>query len=544
MRQIAALLLAAVLLLALPSCQLLQLPAPSASPPSETGTPDPTPDPTPTGTRVPFVPTPRPSAAPEVFTLAYDPNGSLDPIRSTNAINRELVSLVYQGLFTVDETFAYENVLAERTQVSWDGLTWTVSLKEGVCFSDGTPITLQQVMYVLNQARNSDVYRGRLANIQSIYAGDDVLVIGLAVPDSNLPCLLDVPIYLDGPGPAPLGSGYYVFNQGEDGSLYLTKNPMHVSNQGLPWETIPLVPVADEETRMQAFHSGTVSLVTADLTGLGSLGYAGGQERTTYPTSDMVYAGFQTTAGPTQDPLIRRAISRLLDRDAIVSELMNGIGTASALPVHPVSFSFSQEVNNRLSADPQAAEMLLEQAGCTRNEEDGLLYWRNSPLTLRILVNSGNELRQQIAKRLSASLTALGITAPIEIKVWNQYVSTLESGDFDIYLGEVILPADFDFSALTSGPLNYGGFETDRSGETAEDAVLYPLLYTWRGVRQDAKEAAAAELWAAFANSVPFAPICFRTGTLLIRWGMAANVQPTQADLFRHMEEWQTERLA
>ncbi len=544
MRNLAALLLAAALLLSLMGCQLLPGMESNASQPPASSTPDPTPDPTPTGTVRPITPTPRPSAAPEVFTLAYDPNGSLDPIRSTNAINRELVSLVYQGLFTVDEHFAYENVLAERTQVSWDGLTWTVSLKEGICFSDGTPITLQQVMYVLNQARNSDVYKGRLANIQSIYAGDDVLVIGLAVPDSNLPCLLDVPIYQDAGGPAPLGSGYYVFQQNEDGSLYLTKNPMHAAYASLPWDTIPLVPVADEETRMQAFHSGTVSLVSADLTGLGTLGYAGGQERTTYPTSDMVYAGFQTTTGPCQDPLIRRAISRLLDREGIVAELMNGIGTPSALPVHPASASFSQEVDNRLGADPQAAEMLLEQAGCTRNEEDGLLYWRNSPLTLRILINSGNELRQQIAKRLSASLTELGITAPIEIKVWNQYTAALESGDFDIYLGEVILPADFDFSALVAGPLNYGGFELGRDGETAEDAVLYPLLYQWRGVRQDAKEAAAAALWAEFATSVPFAPICFRTGTLLIRWGMAANVQPTQADLFRHMEEWQTDRLA
>ena len=192
---------------------------------------------------------------PEVFRLAYDPSGSLDPIDSTNEVNRDLIGLVYQGLYTVDSSFHAEAALAGWSQVSWDGLTWTFTLREGAAFSDGSPVTLRHVVQSLNRARNSTVYAGRFANINGIRAGEDVLEISLAAPDGNLPCLLDIPITTDRGGAAPLGTGYYSFLEDEEGNLSLERNLMHDSYQALPYESIPLVPVDSPAARMEALEA-------------------------------------------------------------------------------------------------------------------------------------------------------------------------------------------------------------------------------------------------------------------------------------------------
>ena len=57
--------------------------------------------------------------------------------------------------------------------------------------------------------------------------------------------------------------------------------------------------------------------------------------------------------------------------------------------------------------------------------------------------------------------------------------------------------------------------------------------------RGAAREQVAGQLWQAFAQDVPLAPLCFKRGSLLLRWGTASGVQPTQADPFWNMEDWQ-----
>ena len=49
---------------------------------------------------------------------------------------------------------------------------------------------------------------------------------------------------------------------------------------------------------------------------------------------------------------------------------------------------------------------------------------------------------------------------------------------------------------------------------------------------------AAKALWERFAQDVPIAPLCFKRGSLLMRWGMVSGLQPTRADPFYRMEEW------
>ena len=122
------------------------------------------------------------------------------------------------------------------------------------------------------------------------------------------------------------------------------------------------------------------------------------------------------------------------------------------------------------------------------------------------------------------------MTVTVDAMPWESYQSALASGQFDLYIGEVRMTGDFDPGELLTGSLNYGGYASQTMTE---------LLSAWRGARGAARDRAASELWQAFAREAPIAPLCFKRGSLLVRWGMVTGVQPTQADLFWNMEEWE-----
>ena len=469
------------------------------------------------------------------FSLSYDPTASLHPIAGDSQVNQELTGLVYQGLYELDNTFTPRPVLAASASVSGDGLTWTFTLAEGTVFSDGTPLAARHVAASLEAARAAPGYAARMTGISSVAAGEDGAVyIALTAPNGNLPALLDIPIVLEqGPGPdgslppAPLGTGYYQYEQTGD-KLYLQANPLH-SSAALPYGAIPLIPVSDTGERIAAFDSGEITAVTTDFSSPYALGYSGGYAVTDYPTTSLLYVGFQTGSGVCRSPLVRQAFSRAFDRWSLVEVQLAGHGDPAALPVSPLSAEYSEAHAARLEYDLDAAAQLLAEAGYTLNEEDGLLYSRNTPVEVTLLVNSDNDVRQAAARQFADALGSLGVTVTVSHLPWSDFTAALAAGEFDLYIGEVRLPGDFDPSALLAGELNYGGFESRE---------LTPALTLWQAAQGNARTQAANVFWGQFVQTVPIAPLCFKRGSLLMRWGMASNVQPTRANPYYKLEQW------
>ena len=513
MRRLLALLLAACLGLPLLGCRE------EAPQPSPSGSPGPS-----------ATPAPVPEAA--RFSLGYDPAATLHPITGDNQVNRELTGLVYQGLYELDNTFTPQPVLARSAVVSEDGLSWAFPLAAGAVFSDGTPLTAQHAADSIELARTSPLYAPRLAGVTSVSAGEDGAVyVTLSAPNGNLPALLDVPIVLEQEeGNAPLGTGYYRYELAGD-RLYLQANPYCPAAAALPYDTIPLSPVSSAAERIAAFDSGGITAVTTDFSSPYALGYSGSYEASDYPTTSLLYVGFKASSGPCQSPLVRAAFSRAFDRENLTRVELSGHGDPAALPVSPLSGEYGKTAAALLDFDLDAAAQLLAEAGYAKNKEDGLLYSRHTPLAVTLLVNSDNDVRQAVAARLAEALGTLGVTVTVERLPWENYSAALAAGRFDLYLGEVRLTGDFDPSTLLTGELNYGGFYNE---------TLALALAQWRGARGAARAQAAQALWEQFAQATPFAPLCFKRGSLLTRWGMASNLQPTRANPYYQIEHWTT----
>ena len=196
------------------------------------------------------------------LSLPWYPMASLNPFSCTDYTNRVLFSLIYQGLFAVDQNYEATPILCKNYNVSADMRTYTIYLEEAT-FSDGTSITPEDVVASLKASIGSAWYGSRLQHVASIAVYGDAVVLELDTPMYNLPILLDIPIVKASQVEAetPLGSGPYRM----DGAK--------LRRQAGWWCSASLPVSADEIFLVQAespakirdtFEAGGISIVCSD----------------------------------------------------------------------------------------------------------------------------------------------------------------------------------------------------------------------------------------------------------------------------------------
>ena len=448
----------------------------------------------------------RPERRPtQSLTLAAYANQSFHPILSRDQVNLTLIPLLYEGLFQLDTSFSPQKQLCHGYEVSENGLVWTFTLRRDVTFSDETPLTANHAVQSLELARTSaSPYSGRFSGINSITAqGDHQLVITLSRPNSALPALLDIPIVLGG-GEHPLGTGPYVLAQGEDGQMSL------VPRTGAS-PTIPLTSVTRTRELTAAFERGDLSLLRTDLTATDSPGYSGTYTTVDYDTTSLVYLGFNTAASPFGSAAARRAAASALDRSALISAAWSGHARAAALPIHPASPLYDENLARQLPT-PDNARQLMEQTGLSGRR-------------VTLIVNSENSYKLTAAQLVARQLEQAGLSVAVSSLPWTDYLSALANGWFDLYLGEVTLTADFDLTDLLSSgaPLNYSRWHNGEGDR---------LLQAFLSAPEDERQQTAADLCTHLTAQMPVAPLCFKRGSVLTRWDRADELTPTRTNVF------------
>ena len=112
---------------------------------------------------------------------------------------------------------------------------------------------------------------------------------------------------------------------------------------------------------------------------------------------------------------------------------------------------------------------------------------------------------------------------------FEDYSAALAAGNFDLYLGETVLTADFDLAPLLTGSLNYGRWYSEETGS---------LLSALAAAGPDDAPQAAQALCAHLAEEVPIAAVCFKNGSVLTQWGRLSGLSPLRSNVFYHLDGW------
>ena len=456
------------------------------------------------------------------FALPYLQGLTLDPLTCLDGTQQDIGQLLYEGLVALDQSFTPQPVLAESWSYDAGSFTWTIHLRTGVSFSDGSALTASDVAATLQRARSVPRYQGRLSQVSSVSAsGSETVVIRLSRANASFISLLDIPVVKTGTetNTVPTGTGRYVFvdTSGTD-KAHLVKNDSWWQGKSLPLSRIELYACKDSDTISYAFYAREVQLLRQDLTASDATGAAGSGAYTDADTTTLQYLGFNTSRAPFNDATLRRAVSLGIDREGCVQSFLTGHGRAAQFPISPASALYPSDLETNYSPDHFNQAMSALNYGSDQ-----------AAVSVTLLVNEENSHKVDAAGKIAAALSDSALQVTVKALPFDQFQSALQAGNFDLYLGECRMTADWDLTELLAGSLNYGRYQSPE---------FTAALQNERTAEGAAHEQAAAELYALLLDQCPIAPICFKSSTILLTPGAVDAITPTLTDPFYAMENW------
>ena len=403
------------------------------------------------------------------FGLAYQKNYGVHPYDCESLNNRCILSFLYEPLFVVSsENFEASPVLASSYEVSDDGLTTTVHLRPEACFSDGSPLTAQDAAYSLTSSRGTVYYGSRLRHVTSIAASDEkTLVLTTDTAYECLPLLLDIPVIKDGSRDeaVPLGSGPYVM----DGDTRLVRNTnwWQTAAPIVDYDEITLTSVSTTAEIRDNFEYENINMVLTDPNSAAYAGFHNDYELWEDGTCILQYIGYNIGSRVFSNYGLRSAITYAIDRDHLATDIMGGFAQPAVLPASPQAPFYDGKLANTYGYNLTKFSQQLESASVEDMDNDGTLDLYVPSLGYAVsvagtmIVCSSSYQRVEAATEVVNALNALGFKITLKTLELSEFRQALQTGNFDLYYGEIRLSNNFDLTPFfsASGSMCYGGLD-------------------------------------------------------------------------------------
>ncbi|MHB8157846.1 MAG: ABC transporter substrate-binding protein, partial [Desulfocucumaceae bacterium] len=267
---------------------------------------------------------------------------NLDPSRNSSYENILPVTGIYEGLVKLNpDTLVPEPCLADRWDVSEDGKRWTFYIKPGILFSDGTACDADAVKASFLRSmslKEVEPYCSLVfAPVSSIETGEGTVSFILKYPFSPFLKNMALPFAAPVASPTavarhgdkfwlyPSGTGPYRLKQYSKKAVVLEPNP-HYRKNTAPSKYIVIKAIPEPQERAKYLLSKKADIIFyPGSKNIDSL-RAGGMKIFSAPGLDVSYLGFYTDKAPFDNKDLRLAISGLLDRENIVSGVLEGEG--------------------------------------------------------------------------------------------------------------------------------------------------------------------------------------------------------------------------
>ena len=360
-----------------------------------------------------------------------EPEAGFDPAYGWGAGEHVHEPLI-QSTLTVtntDLTIGYD--LATGYSVSEDGLTWQVTIRNDVKFTDGEPLTAEDVAFTYNTVKETSSVNDFTMLDHAEAADDTTVIFHMTRPFSIWPyTMAEVGILPEHAydsatyGTEPVGSGRYILKQWDKGQqVILEANPDYYGEaQKMKQVTILFM---EEDAAFLAAQSGQVDLAYTSATY--SEEEVEGYTLAAYESVDN--RGLNLPAIPettdsegravgndfTSDVLVRRAINIGVDRQEMIDHVLNGYGS----PAYSVcdQLPWYNEASE-VTYDSEGAAALLDEAGWVLGE-DGVREKDGVQAKMNLLYSNGDSVRQALAADFADQMEELGIICTIEGVGWD-----------------------------------------------------------------------------------------------------------------------------
>jgi peptide/nickel transport system substrate-binding protein len=417
--------------------------------------------------------TPAPSFA-EPVRLGTDVDAqTLDPRVMRNTTAYRTANMIYDGLVELDGDLRPVPGLALRWE-NPEPTIWIFYLRDGVKFHNGSDFSADDVVYTFETILDPDLksrWRSLYTPIIKIEAIDRLTVrIELSEPYAPLLSYFDMGIvskaYVEGGGDIaakPIGTGPMKLASWARGSKIELEPNMDYWGGAPTSDGFTFVIVADNTSRAAAFEAGDLDIIQSPLSPQDILRLAKKDDigKSIVGALGVTYLNFNNAAEHMGDPAMRRALSMLIDQDAIVNGIYEGVDEIATSILLPSHFPYTESIRQP-SFDPAGAKKALADLGWTDSDGDGVLDKDGKALMIEIATHSEDPNRIQAVEFIQATFKANGVGATVAISDWPAFFQSVQNGTHQIaLLGwlNLVDPDRLMFGQLsTGGGLNWGKY--------------------------------------------------------------------------------------
>ncbi|MDX1436960.1 MAG: ABC transporter substrate-binding protein [Anaerolineales bacterium] len=447
-----------------------------------------------------------------------------------------MLLLQYDTLLQLDTDGVPQPWLASSIETSDDGLTITMDLRDDVTWHDGEPFTADDVKFTVEyyQEFNHGRWTRNMAAIESVETdGDHRVILTMASPSPGFEqrSLADTPIIpqhiwesVTDPDnhqfDTNVGTGPYMMVDMVLDQFYVFEaNPDYWA--GAPQiDELVFVQFADMAGQLGALRTRAIDMMVepigpeqiAVLNNLDGINVIQGPEFTT----EMV--NYDMEIPPFNNKTVRQAMNLAIDRQDLIDTVFLGAATAGSPGwIHPLSPRFNSEIE--IVHDPDLAAQMLEEAGITDSDGDGIRELDGAPLSFELIVQGSVPLDLRLMELVSEMLGDIGIdaqVAAVETSTWEDAVWP----GFDVSNGRNYEASEWGWSSPTQanpltmanllhsdpgiGWLNLTGFSNERVDELSD------IITT--ETDPEASQAALDELQSIVADELPFILLLYPDG--------------------------------
>lgn len=412
----------------------------------------------------------------KTFSVCLGPVGTMDPAFVTSTQEFDIVSTLFSGLYTYDAEGKTVPACAESCTCSDDGLRYTVTLKDGLKWSDGSELTAGDFAFAWKRAADPDTgadygylfagFKGYESGQIAVEAPDKkTLTFELIAPCAYMEDLMAFPTFYpvkqavveNTEGDAWCRESGFICNGAficgpwtDTDVLTIDKNRFFYNADNVSLQNILFLLTEDFELPFSLFTAGDLDYIDSiPIESLDAVIKDYSSQMHSMPALGTYYFAFNAKSAlfrdktPAQAACIREAISLLTDRKAICDDVVRGGLTpaSSFIPrgmadgnggiFHPDGdggYYDPLAINTDRKGVEDRAKALLAAAGYTFGE-DGKLS-AETPLTIVFGTNYG--VHEAIANSMAKDLETLGIKLQVVAMGWNAFTEAKGSGQFDL----------------------------------------------------------------------------------------------------------------
>lgn len=442
---------------------------------------------------------------------------TLNPVVTNHASISDFLSLIYEGLFVLKSDQTVEGVLAKGYTVSGNNTIYTIELKDNIRFHSGKIFTSEDVVATLNyMAMYSSRYGSFMKYIAGYSAdGQTRVVIKLNSSKTDFMNNFDFPILpkglkADDFAPRnnafiPDGTGIYEYDTilAHKNIILKSNDDWHGGEKSAYIDNVNIEILSDEDTIISAFDSGVIDALTTSWRSFGELELASTMFRTFENEQNRFsFVGINCQNSAFDTAPERRRLLFSIDPIKTVQDIMLGHAVPAYTPVRESAY---------YNADSLAAD---------ENKEDQLIGSETSEsFGCRLLYNSDSKTKTRLAVAVRQQLEVAGYTVTLDGREFAVYSDMVALGDYDLYIGEVLLTGGCDMQFMFSSPM--GGI---CNYDDSEFRALVTNLDIASGVEE--KKQSWHNFKKYYRNNAIQVPLYFTNGAIFINKRVKGKLTP------------------